>query len=120
MNHSYIEKAIRQGYSFNLGAYSSRAFQTFKRIPILYLTFTGIYLLVHLVSGILVTGIIWIFVSYPLITGYAIGTHLFVTKKSTDLGNFFKGFDHVWPLVILYLINLVAYIGLNSLQIYTV
>ncbi|MEZ4910504.1 MAG: hypothetical protein R2774_06550 [Saprospiraceae bacterium] len=108
MNKSDINQAIQNGYSFKLWTYISRSLDTFQKIPLLYIGYTFIFLFTHIFSGLVpfVSILIGIVISYPLIMGYYLGTNLFLEHKSKELGNFFKGFDYVGPLALLYLVTL--------------
>ncbi len=117
-----LQNHIQNGYEFKFGDYLSRGMDIFKVNAggfIGYaLLFAAIYIVASLLGiipfvGILVSLGYGLFVAPCLAFGYYLVANLSSKGKIAEFGQFFKGFDFIWKLVIISLL-----VGLISLLIF--
>lgn len=109
---SKIQEHINNGYPFSIGDHLSKGWKVLSLNMGGFIGFTAIYILiVGFLNFIPFIGmLINIAISPCLIAGFYLMCRSLETSGNSDFGIFFKGFDHLSKVVVIYLIQLVIYI----------
>ena len=116
-----IETILHSNYSFQLGEYLSNGWEIFKKG---FWSFTGFTLVFTAIQvGLSLIPIIGslgsIIVSAPLAAGYYLFANRVARNEYQEFNIFFKGFDHIGPLLLQSVIQFLAIFGLAIPLIYT-
>lgn len=104
-----VARAINSSSPFNFSEYINRGFQLIGKQPGLFIGFTVVYLLIMMVCQIIpFAGTIGSIVASPcLVVGFYLAASRIERGESLEFGDFFKGFDHIGPLVLISVIQMV-------------
>jgi len=95
-----IQQIIDGNYEFRFGDYISRGFTLMGRNPGGFIGFFLIFILISLVLTVI--PILGTLISLVISPALSIGPYIVANKvdreEPTEFGDFFKGFDRLWPL----------------------
>lgn len=95
-----IQQIIDGHYEFRLGDYISRGFTLMGRNPGGFIGFFVVLLLINIVLAVI--PIIGTLISVVISPALSMGPYIVANKvdrnEATEFGDFFKGFDRLWPL----------------------
>ena len=108
MSERRIQEAISNGYEFKTKEYFNKSLKMIKENGAFLILYAFVCFLISIFVGVLpfISLIINVFISFPLMVGFALGVHKYLKTRDSEFGDFFNGFDHVGPLAVLYLLNM--------------
>ncbi|MDX1943445.1 MAG: hypothetical protein SFU99_22960 [Saprospiraceae bacterium] len=111
-----LREALDYGYEFRIGHYFQQGFDLLKKNLGGFIGYTLLYLAIITVLGIIpIIGNIASFIlTPPLAVGWFIVANKLHKNVPTEFGDFFKGFDYIGQLILIYIISILIYIAIMS------
>lgn len=110
--HPRLQELIDYGYEFNIGKFFQHGLDLVKKNTGGFIAYTLVYFAIVVGVGIIpiLGNIAGLILSPPLAAGWFIVANKLHKNTSTEFGDFFKGFDYLGQLILVYLISVLIYI----------
>ncbi|MBK7873088.1 MAG: hypothetical protein IPJ74_21665 [Saprospiraceae bacterium] len=111
-----LRDALESGYEFNIGQFFQQGFDLMKKNLGGFIGYTLLYMAILMVLGIIpfIGNIASIVLSPPLAAGWFIVANKLQKNAPTEFGDFFKGFDYIGQLILVYIISILIYVAIMS------
>lgn len=105
--HPKLQEVLETGYEFKLGDYISTGIDIFKKNIGVFVGYTAVFFLIVMVGSFIpfLGSIGLLVVTYPLLVGFYLGAHKLHKNETLEFRDFFKGFDYIGQLLLMYLVT---------------
>lgn len=110
--HPKLRETIDYGYEFNISQFFQQGLDLVKRNTGGFIAYTLVYFAIVIGVGIIpiLGNIAGIIIGPPLAAGWFIVANKLHKNTTTEFGDFFKGFDYLGQLILVYIISALIYL----------